>query len=235
MVMGWFTPEMEMFGEQRSHDDRYAFGSEWVQVLTKLWTEKSFDFHGKYFNINGAESDPKPAQKSLPVLLNAGNSPAGIEFSARHVDFNFATIDTLENAANYSKKIRDRAHNEYKRNIGVLTYAIVICRDTEEEALKVKEAILRAGDYKGANNLMSVLGLQSASFDQQLKAYQERFILGYGGYPIVGTPEQVVRELQAISDAGIDGVVLGFLDYYAELQYFDKRVMPLLKQAGLRK
>ena len=33
----------------------------------------------------------------------------------------------------------------------------------------------------------------------------------------------------------IDGVVFGFLDYNEELKYFDSAVMPLLRQAGLRK
>ena len=31
LVMGWFTPEMEMFqGTQRAHDDRYRYGAEWL-------------------------------------------------------------------------------------------------------------------------------------------------------------------------------------------------------------
>jgi hypothetical protein len=33
---------------------------------------------------------------------------------------------------------------------------------------------------------------------------------------------------------GIGGVILGFLDYHEELAYFERAVMPLLKQAGLR-
>jgi FMNH2-dependent dimethyl sulfone monooxygenase len=135
MVMGWFTPEMEMFGApQRQHDDRYEYGAEWVQVLTKLWSEEQpFDFEGKYVKVTGAVSEPKPIQKNWPVLLNAGNSPAGIDFSARYVDFNFGTVDTLENAARYSKAVKERARVEYQRDIGVMTYAFVICRDTEKK------------------------------------------------------------------------------------------------------
>ena len=237
MVMGWFTPEMEMFGApQRQHDDRYEYGSEWVEVLTRLWSAgEPFDFNGKYLRVAAAVSEPKPVQKPFPVLVNAGNSRAGIDFSARYVDFNFATVDTLENATDYSKLVRDRARSEYHRTVGVMTYAFVICRDTDEEAAKVKQAILDAGDYEGAKNIMSVLGMESASFREQIRQYQERFILGWGGYPIIGTPEHVVDELRAISGAGMDGVILGFLDYYEEMAYFDKRVMPLLKQAGLRK
>jgi hypothetical protein len=34
---------------------------------------------------------------------------------------------------------------------------------------------------------------------------------------------------------GIEGAILGFLDYHEELAYFERAVMPLLKQAGLRR
>jgi FMNH2-dependent dimethyl sulfone monooxygenase len=236
LVMGWFSPEMEMFGApQRQHDERYEYGSEWIDIVRRLWTEdKPFDFDGKYLHVTGAVSEPKPVQLPTPVLLNAGNSPAGIDFSARYVDFNFATIDTPENGAEYAKLVRDRARQEYQRDIGVMTFAFIICRDTEREAQQVKESILAAGDYEGAKNLMAVLDMQSASFQEQIRVYQERFILGWGGYPIIGTPEQVVDELQTLSDAGMDGVILGFLDYHEEMAYFEKNVMPLLKQAGLR-
>jgi alkanesulfonate monooxygenase SsuD/methylene tetrahydromethanopterin reductase-like flavin-dependent oxidoreductase (luciferase family) len=236
LVMGWFTPEMEMFGApQREHDTRYEFGNEWVEVVKRLWTEdEPFDFDGKYVHVKQGVSLPHPVQKPRPVLLNAGNSPAGIDFSAKHVDFNFATIDTLYNAETYAHAVRDRARQEYQRDIGVMNYAFVICRDTEKEALEVKQAILDAGDYDGAKNLMAVLGMQSASFSEQIRTYQERFILGWGGYPIIGTPEQVTSELQKLSDVGMDGVILGFLDYHEEMKHFDDNVMPLLRQAGLR-
>jgi dimethylsulfone monooxygenase len=44
----------------------------------------------------------------------------------------------------------------------------------------------------------------------------------------------VVDELGKISEIGIEGIVLGFLDYHEELAYFERAVMPLLRQAGLR-
>jgi alkanesulfonate monooxygenase SsuD/methylene tetrahydromethanopterin reductase-like flavin-dependent oxidoreductase (luciferase family) len=235
LVMGWFTPEMEMFGAaQRQHDARYKFGDEWVGIVKRLWTDPhGFDFHGEFLQVKDAVSLPKPVQ-ARPVLINAGNSPAGLDFSARHVDFNFASLDTFEQGEQYAALVRRKAREEYGRTIGVMTYAMIICRDTEKEAEEVRRAILDAGDYEGANNLMSVLGIQSSSFNEQLKNFRNRFILGWGGYPIVGTPEQVTDTLKTISTIGMDGVILGFLDYYKELEYFDNRIMPLLKQDGLR-
>jgi FMNH2-dependent dimethyl sulfone monooxygenase len=237
LVMGWFTPEMEMFGvKQREHDDRYRNGAEWLQIVKRLWVdEEPFDLEGEFFRIQQGQAHPKPVQRPHPVLINAGNSPAGIDFSARDVDFNFATIDTLENAENYARLVRQKARSDYNRDIGVMTYGLMVCRETEQEARDAYNAIIEHGDWQAARNIMDVLGIQSQSFGEQIRAFQERFIAGWGGYPMVGTPEQVVDELQKLSDIGMDGVILGFLDYNEELKYFDKAVMPLLKEAGLRK
>jgi dimethylsulfone monooxygenase len=235
LVMGWFTPEMEMFGAaQREHDERYTFGGEWIGIVKRLWTdEEAFHFDGKYFHIRGGQAHPKPLQKPYPVLVNAGNSPAGIEFSAREVDFNFMTIDKFEHSKELIDRMHQRAHS-YGREIGIMTYAMLICRDTEREAQEVRREILEKGDWGAANNIMKVLGIESESFPH-MQAFRERFILGWGGYPIVGTPEQAVDQLKTLSAMGIQGVILGFLDYHEELAYFDRAVMPLLRQVGLRR
>ena len=116
-----------------------------------------------------------------------------------------------------------------------MTYGLIVCRDTEDEAKRDFQHIVDMGDRDGANNVMKVLGMQSESFASQLASYQERFIAGWGGYPIVGTPEQVVEEMQRIHDiGGMDGMIMGMLDYNQEIDYFGDNALPLLKQAGLR-
>jgi FMNH2-dependent dimethyl sulfone monooxygenase len=110
----------------------------------------------------------------------------------------------------------------------------VVCRETEAEAWAAYRSILEHGDRVAADNLMKVLGLESQSFNERIEKYRERVVAGWGTNPILGTPEQVTEQLGAMSDAGVDGVVLGFLDYNEELKYFDSAVMPLLRQAGLR-
>jgi len=168
------------------------------------------------------------------VLVNAGNSPAGVEFSAREADFNFLTLDTIEHGREMVADLHRRARG-HGREIGAMTYAMMICRDTEREAQEVRREILEKGDWGAATNIMKVLGIESGSFHEQIKSFGERFILGWGGYPIIGTPEQAVDQLKAINAIGIEGAILGFLDYHEELAYFERAVMPLLKQAGLRR
>lgn len=235
LVMGWFTPEMELFGaKQREHDERYAFGQEWIEFVEELWTrDGDFDHDGTYFQSKNAHAYPKPIQAPRPALLNAGASPAGIEFSARNVDINLIALPT-EEMPDYVAKIKGLAHDKYERDIDVWTYCLVICRETEEEAKEAHRQIVEAGDWPGAQNIMDVLGLQSASFGTQIQKFQERFIAGWGGPNLIGTPEQVVEQFNDLKEAGMGGAIFGFLDYAKELEEFGSEVLPLMQKYGLR-
>ena len=237
LVMGWFTPEMQMFdGTQRAHDDRYRYGAEWLTVVKRLWTEEEpFDFETADFHIRQAQAHPKPIQQPHPVLINAGHSPAATEFSAREVDFSLRRQrQPRTRCAPCRSACATRRATDYGRDIGICTSALVVCRETEAEAHAAYRSILEHGDRVAADNLMKVLGIESQSFNERIEKYRERVVAGWGTNPVLGTPEQVTEQLGQMSAAGVDGVVFGFLDYNEELKYFDSAVMPLLKQAGLR-
>ena len=233
-VCGWFTPEMEMFGiKQLEHDARYAMADEWMSVIKKLWLENDFDHAGEYFRVDNGYLNPKPVQAPYPVVVNAGASEAGREFSAKHVDFNFITMDSLETGANLVKDIKARARN-YSRDIGVLGYGFMLCRDTEQEAQEAFNHILEHTDWKAAENIMHVLGIQSEGFNDQIREFALSFAAAWGGYRLVGTPEQVVEKLVELERIGIEGMAIVWHDYAKELDYFGDKVLPLMKQAGLR-
>lgn len=234
LVMGWFRPEMEMFGgTMLDHEARYAYGNEWLDIVQRVWSEKEpFDHDGQYFKLKGVQGEPKPVQKR-PVLINAGTSGTGLDFSAKNVDFAFASIDKVENIKKH-RSVVDLARTKYDRKVGLFASALVIARDTEAEARAVYQSILDQGDWVAARNMMAVLGIESQSFNERLEKSQEKFVAGYGTNALIGTPEQITAQLQTYSDEGLGGVVLYFLDYARELDYFDSKVMPLLREAGLR-
>lgn len=237
MVMGWVTPEMEMFGrEQREHDERYAFGQEWLDFVDRLWTEEgSFDVEGKYFHGRDVEAYPKPFQGPRPVLLNAGNSPAGIDFSARNVDINFASLGTLDDIKAYTTSIKEKARKEHGREIQVMTYGLVIARDTEQEAKDFHQKVIDEGDWGAAGNVIKIASSGSSeSFDHVVREMQTRFIAGWGGYPIVGTPDQCAEEMAKLNEAGMDGMIMGLVDFNEELKYFGAEVMPRMVELGVR-
>ncbi len=234
IVCGWFTPEMEMFGaRQLEHDTRYERAAEWLHVVKLMWTQEDFDHEGKYFKVNLGHCEPKPVHEPLPVVLNAGASPAGRRFSAEHCDFNFIVLNSLDYAEEAVKEVEELAAG-FKRRCGVMSFAQVICRDTEEEAQQAMRQILDEGDYEAATNILEIFGVESGTAPEGFADQQKRLINGWFGYPLIGTPEQVVDQLLEVKRTGLEGLLLSFLDYNEELKYFDERVMPLMRQAGLR-
>lgn len=234
-VMGWFTSEMEMFGgTQREHDDRYKMGAEWIEICQKLWREETFDWDSEYFHLRHAQAHPGTLSRPNPVLLSAGNSPAGQAFSAKYCDFNFITFGTFDEAKQISRNVRRMAREDHGRETGIMTYGYLICRDTEQEALEAHDMIIEQADWSAANNMISGLAIDSDAFTGHVGSMRERFILGWGGYPFVGSPEQVVETFKQASDAGIDGIVFGLLDYVEEMEYIDSALLPLMREAELR-
>ena len=63
---------------------------------------------------------------------------------------------------------------------------------------------------------------------------RKRYAGGLSSHPLIGRPEKIVDELVRLQSAGIDGVTLSFVNFKNELPFFIDRVLPLLRQAGLR-
>lgn len=241
MVMGWSPPEMAEFGVPLlEHSKRYAYGQEWIDVVTRLWeSDEPFDVDGEFFQLTGCASDPKPVQNPRPVLLNAGGSPAGQNFSARNVDFNFVNFTDGEKSAAYVRGIKDLAKNEYDREIGVMSMVVVIARDTEEEAKARYQEVYDNIDWEAAQTFSRSLGMNSvgtggAKSDEVDRAELGRFAAAGGNHLLVGTPEQIADGLAEVHEAGVDCLFLVMLDYSTEIPYFSEKVMPLLKERGVR-
>lgn len=91
------------------------------------------------------------------------------------------------------------------------------------------------GDYEAVNNLLDIFGMQSQTLDPAaLDAFRFHFIAGHGGYPLVGTPDQIVNEMGKLVRIGIDGVLVSWVNYQREVPQWVESVMPLMVQAGLR-
>jgi alkanesulfonate monooxygenase SsuD/methylene tetrahydromethanopterin reductase-like flavin-dependent oxidoreductase (luciferase family) len=83
-----------------------------------------------------------------------------------------------------------------------------------------------------ARGSMRTTAMRTPGADAGTAAIQGRN-LG-GNIEIVGSPEQVVEQLLALKRAGIDGVQLGFFDFAVDLEHYGRRILPLMKEAGLR-
>ena len=240
VVTGWFAPEIEMFGAPLyEHDDRYDMAIEWLEVIKKLWTsEEEFNYDGKYYNVKNAICGPLPIQKPHPVVMSAGASPRGREFAAKYADVAFTNLEehNLEYMKGRVAQYKKYAREEFGRDIKVWMNAYIFQGETEAEAQKDWDyCVKEKGDYVAADNLIDTMGINSLSLPVPvLQTLKEHFMAGWGGFPIIGTKEQVVDKLQLIADAGFDGTLLSWPKYIEGMTHFRDEIYPLLKQTGLR-
>ncbi|MFK0165076.1 LLM class flavin-dependent oxidoreductase [Rhizobium sp. NPDC090279] len=237
IVAGWNQPEYEALGLDlpADHESRYAYAEEWFDVVKSLWErDQAFDYDGRFFHLKNVLGDPRP-QRHAPIL-NAAGSGQGRAFAVRNADFLFTPAIDLNRSTAEIAELKEQG-KAAGRNLGVLTFAHVVCRPTEKEARDYLQHFGKDNaDWEAVDNLVRLQFAHAQSFPHDLLALiRDRMAAGHGGFPLVGTPEQVAEGLLALHRAGFGGTTLSFVDYNAEFPYFHDQVLPLLEQAGIRR
>lgn len=241
VVGGWNRPELEMFGASlREHDQRYDYLAEWLHILRQLWgSDDEFDHHSEFFDVIGGFSSPKPIQKPHPPIMNAGHSDRGREFACEHADLCFIGIrsDDPESIRAEVDKYKRTARDRYGRTVQVWAHTYVVQRETQKEA----DDFLRyyAIDMQDRESIDGLIDLSVPEVRNMPREAWEKvrthYAAGYGGFPLVGTAQRICDRLAMLSEAGLDGVLLTWIDFVEGARAFNSGVLPLLEQAGLRK
>lgn len=72
--LGWNAVEYEALGE--SFTNRGRRSEEQVEVMRKLWTERSVTYTGKYHTVTAVGLAPLPTQRPIPVWFGAASDRA---------------------------------------------------------------------------------------------------------------------------------------------------------------
>jgi FMN-dependent oxidoreductase (nitrilotriacetate monooxygenase family) len=158
---------------QVPHDRRYELADEFLEVCYKLW-EYSWDddavvrdqangvftrpdgirpieHKGTYFEVPGYHLC-EPSPQRTPVLFQAGASPAGRAFAARHAEAIFITGTRPEVLRPKVKDIRNllEASNRDPRSVKIFPLITVVTAATDEEAQAKYRDFLHYASYDGA-------------------------------------------------------------------------------------
>ena len=225
-----------------AHDERYRAADEFTEILRRAWTEETpFDFEGAYFRTREAWVSPKPVQRPYPLLVNAGLSDAGRDFAARVCDWSFINPPDVRDLTSVGPLCADltRRAAGYGRRLRIVTQGHVICKASDHEAQAYYQWILDNADdevvgaWQEMNRQAVAHGLtqDSSRFDSNRARGEGRIFVS--GVVLVGSPRTIVERMIEVKRAGLDGLHLGFLDF-DELDFFAERVLPLVREAGLR-
>jgi alkanesulfonate monooxygenase SsuD/methylene tetrahydromethanopterin reductase-like flavin-dependent oxidoreductase (luciferase family) len=245
IVCGWNQEEFDLHGVTLDQERRYDHGLEWFRVWSRLLEGgPEFDWDGEFFTLRRLQTDPLSVQRPWPPVMSAGFSPKGRDFAAQAADVLFTNMTEIEQAepmlANIRKFMAARG-----RQIGVFTMAHVVCRPTRRDAEEfyhyfAEEMADEAGQafYRNTRGrtVGSGAGQMNRPFDTRFnKATGKKYAGAYpGAFPLVGTPDEIAEDMRRMSEAGLAGTSVAFLDYLKEIPYFVQEVLPRLERLGLR-
>ena len=273
------------FGLDRhyEHDLRYEIADEWIQVVDKLWQSwepgavvgdpatgmytdfrkvHPVDFVGKYFKSRGPLNLP-PGPQGRPVICQAGISPAGREFAAKHADTIVARSRGAEAARKFRDDVRSRmiAHGRDPDSCKVMFSITVVLAETMEDAkakkARIDAALLRNMEPRLAQlSFLSGIDFSKFPLDEPLGEVKTNASRGLtqlltsgtgkttlremltdpasGGIDFVGTPDSIASEMAEIAQAvGGDGFMITEGVTRRTIAEFTDGLAPELKRRGL--
>ncbi|BBZ03441.1 monooxygenase [Mycolicibacterium chitae] len=140
-----------------SHDQRYEWAHEYVDVTYKLWEgswdvgavvddpgrgvytdpTKVHDIHhvGERYRVEGYNL-MEPSPQRTPLLAQAGGSPAGLDFASRHAEVMFLSAFTPEAITQQVDTVRSQARSHGRRDEDILFLQglMFVVGSTDEEA-----------------------------------------------------------------------------------------------------
>jgi F420-dependent oxidoreductase-like protein len=194
MGAGWHQDEHTAYGFDlpvgAERMDRLA---EQLEIVSREWSEETFDFDGRYFQVRGLDALPKPVRRPRPNLILGGAAgPRAAMLAARWVDEYNTTFASLEDVRERRQRLSG-ACEAVGRDPASLTFSMMTSCIVGRDRAEVLERVGRLLDRTG----------QGGSAEETLADPPTRWI--------VGTVDQVVERLEAYQEAGLDRIMLQHL------------------------
>jgi probable F420-dependent oxidoreductase len=119
--IGWSKDEYEVSGVP--YKDKGTRADEYLQALTKIWSDEIVEFKGQFYNIPASKIGPKPLQEPHPPILLGGFSPKTFSRIVNYANgwigiAGFGPLEQLEQMINGLKESA-RKHDKDPSNIGI--------------------------------------------------------------------------------------------------------------------
>ncbi|MGC3989058.1 MAG: dimethyl sulfone monooxygenase SfnG [Chthoniobacteraceae bacterium] len=240
ILSGWLKEEYRQFHlPWLEHDERYRQSEEFIQVLRGLWTaEQPFHFAGDYYRIQGATFLQKPVSQPGLEIFQGGNSKAARRMAGKYSDWYFLNGNSVEGAKKQIDEVKAIAREHGREGqVKFGLNAFVILRETEEEALAQKQAIIDQADPE----LVAGFAQQAKHAGQSTREREGMWensefadlVQPNDGFKtrLFGPPELIAERIREYQAIGVDLILTAYLHFNDELEDFGRRVIPLLRQA----
>ncbi len=215
----WHDEEHEAYDfEFPPIEERIEMLDETMEVCKAMFTEDRPTYEGEHFRIDGAYNEPKPVADPYPPLVVGGAGPQVLRTTAKHADE--WNVDISGRARGPPIEFKVKKFEEYLENEG---------RDPEEvEYSWLAHILVRETDEEVQEYCDRVFPLpwgEESDMDEQLSGKDDA--IEKGDF-IIGTPSEVVEQIERVRDLGFDKIQLMFLDYpdLGGIELFGDEVLP---------
>lgn len=235
VVTGWNRPEYTQMGVWPGDDyygRRYEYAADYLSLVKRFWTEESVTYKSPFFEVEDCVVNPRPGRR-IPIVC-AGQSPAGLAFTAQHGDHSFIMAEqtALKSACDQMRQESSKAG----RDVGIYALFQLVLAETDAQAQEQCEAIVAGADQGAITNILASAALDSnpgGTADRMLSGLQRNFEdgnLAFMGMPVIhGSPATVASKIDAIaSETGVDGLLFTLPDFVPGIRMFGEKVMPKL-------
>lgn len=235
VVTGWQMPEYSQMGMWPGDEyfaKRYDYLSEYVEVLRELWATGKSDLKGEFFQMNDCQVKPQP-QADMKIIC-AGQSDAGLSFSAKYADYNFVFGKGLNTPTAYAE-INDRLKAQTEktgRNVQTYVLFMVITAETDEAAMQKWQHYNDGADMEAIRWLQDQGAKDKVSGTDTNIRHMASSVspVNINMGTIVGSFKNVAKMLDQISEIkGTEGILLTFDDFLQGVEDFGQRIQPLMK------
>ena len=235
VITGWQRPEYSQMGLWPGDEyfaRRYDYAAEYVQILRELWRDGRSDFKGAFFQMDDCRVSPRP--KADVKIICAGQSTAGMRFTANWADYNFCLgkgINDPGAVAPIVRRMREVAA-EVGRDIPCYSLVMVIAGETDAEAEAKWELYKNGADHEALAWLTQQGAADTKSGGdtnvRQLADPTSAVNLNMG--TLVGSYERIAAMFDEMSEIpGLGGVLLTFDSFVEGVEAFGTRIQPLMR------
>jgi pyrimidine oxygenase len=240
VITGWQKPEYSQMGVWPGDEyfgRRYEYLSEYVQILRELWETGVSDRKSEFFQMDDCRLSPRP-QADMKIIC-AGQSAAGMAFSAQYADYNFCFGKGLNTPTAFAPTAAKLAEAAAKTGRHVTSFALfMIIADETDEAARAKWELYKSGaDQDALKWLVDQSNVdKSSGADTNVKQMIEpTSAVNINMGTLVGSYETVAALLDEVATVpGCEGVLLTFDDFIKGVDEFGTRIQPLMRcRAGV--
>jgi alkanesulfonate monooxygenase len=228
VVNAWYRPEIEKAGIPfDEHDDRYAYGREWLQIVRGLISGERVDFSGKHFTVSDYALRPASRfRKRSPIYVGGESEPArnlAVDFGDVFFNNGHPLPQLRENIADVARRPRQGAALRYAMA------AFVIARATEEEARGAEEELVALSATRDISSMLANVDPKAVMF-QSLRKHRSIGTNGGTAAGLVGGYDAVADKILEFQAAGVDTFVLQFQPFLEEQRRFAEEIMPRVRR-----